>query len=88
MYVHVPGGFFPSRLPTKISYEFLISPGRGTFPDHPILITTKLLNSIERPDLADEEDGFYTWRIAPKIFNKQLRTADKEWYSNMGVMRG
>jgi hypothetical protein len=28
------------------------------------------------------------WRVAANILNRQLRTADKEWYSSLGVRPG
>jgi hypothetical protein len=33
-------------------------------------------------------DGLHIWRVAKNILNKQSRTADKGWYSNLEDVRG
>jgi hypothetical protein len=42
---------------------------------------------MARPQVADGGDGLQIWSVAANIFNKQLRTADKEWSSSLGVGR-
>jgi len=42
----------------------------------------------ERPRAADAECGVYIWTLAANMLNKQSRTADKGWSSNLGVGRG
>ena len=34
------------------------------------------------------EEGLQVWRVAANVVNKQSRTADKGWYSILGVERG
>jgi hypothetical protein len=43
---------------------------------------------MARPHVADGGDGLQIWRVAVNILNKQLRTADRERYSSLGVGRG
>jgi hypothetical protein len=38
--------------------------------------------------VADGGDGLQIWRVAANVLNKQLRIADKEWPSRLGVGRG
>jgi len=40
---------------------------------------------VARPLVTDEGNGFRTWRLPPNILNKQSRTVDKRWSSNLGV---
>jgi hypothetical protein len=42
---------------------------------------------MARPQVADG-DGFQIWRVAASILNKQWRTADKGWFSGLGVEGG
>jgi hypothetical protein len=39
---------------------------------------------MARLRVADGRDGLQQWRLAANILNKQLRTNDKEWSSNLG----
>jgi hypothetical protein len=39
------------------------------------------------PQVADGGDGLQIWRVAASILNKQSWTADKRWYSSLGVGR-
>jgi hypothetical protein len=41
-----------------------------------------------RPQVTDGGEGLQIWRVAANILNKQSRTADKGWPSNLGVGRG
>jgi hypothetical protein len=34
---------------------------------------------MERPQVADAEDGLQVWRITENILNKQPQIADKRW---------
>jgi hypothetical protein len=43
---------------------------------------------MARPQVADGEDGLQIWRVAANVLNKQSRTVDKGWSSNLGVERG
>jgi hypothetical protein len=43
---------------------------------------------MARPQVADGGDGLQIWRVAANILNKQSRTVDKGWSSNLGVGRG
>jgi hypothetical protein len=43
---------------------------------------------MARPQVADGGDGLQIWRAAANILDKQPRTADKGWYSSLGVGRG
>jgi hypothetical protein len=45
-------------------------------------------HDMERPQVADGGDGLQIWRVAANILNKQSRTANKEWFSSLGVRRG
>jgi hypothetical protein len=38
--------------------------------------------------VADGGDGLQMWRVAANVLDNQSRTADKGWYSNLGVGRG
>jgi hypothetical protein len=38
--------------------------------------------------VADGGDSLQIWRVAANIFNKQSLTADREWFSSLGVGRG
>jgi hypothetical protein len=40
---------------------------------------------MELPQIGDGGNGLQIWRIAENMLNKQLRTADKEWFSRFGV---
>jgi hypothetical protein len=42
-------------------------------------------HSVACPQVADGEDSLQILSIAVNIMNKQLRTADKGWSSNLGV---
>jgi hypothetical protein len=42
-------------------------------------------HGIARPRVADIGDSLQIWRIAANILNKQSRTADSGWSSNLGV---
>jgi hypothetical protein len=42
-------------------------------------------HGMARPQVVDEGDGLQIWSIAANILNKQSRTADKGWYSSLGV---
>ncbi|KAJ4449380.1 hypothetical protein ANN_00779, partial [Periplaneta americana] len=44
-------------------------------------------NGMARPQVADRGDGLQIWRVAVNILNKQSRTADEGWSSNLGVGR-
>jgi hypothetical protein len=44
--------------------------------------------SMARPRVGDGRDGLQHWSLAANILNKQTRTNDKEWSSNLGVARG
>jgi hypothetical protein len=43
---------------------------------------------MARPQVADGEDGLQIWREAAKLLNKQLRTADRGWFSTLGIGLG
>jgi hypothetical protein len=43
---------------------------------------------MARPQVADGGNGLQIWRVAVNILNKQSRTADKGWSSNLGVGHG
>jgi hypothetical protein len=43
---------------------------------------------MARPQVADGGDGLLIWSIAANILNKQSRTAEKGWFSRLGVGRG
>jgi hypothetical protein len=45
-------------------------------------------HGIARSRVADAGDGLQMWNVAANVLNKQSRTADKEWYSSLGVGRG
>jgi hypothetical protein len=40
------------------------------------------------PQDAGGEDSLQLWGVAANKLNKQLRSADKEWASSLGVGRG
>jgi hypothetical protein len=42
-------------------------------------------HGMARPRVADKGDGLQIWRVAANTLNKQLRTADCGWFSNLGV---
>jgi hypothetical protein len=42
----------------------------------------------QSPRVADGGDGLQIWRVAENSLNKQLRTADKWWYSSLDVELG
>jgi hypothetical protein len=42
-------------------------------------------HGMARPQVAIGGDGLQLWAVAANILNKQLRTADKEWPSGLGV---
>jgi hypothetical protein len=42
-------------------------------------------HGMARPQVADGKDGLQIWRVVANILNKQSRTADKGWYSSLGV---
>jgi hypothetical protein len=42
-------------------------------------------HGMARPQVADGGDALQVWRVAANMFNKQSRTADKEWSSSLGV---
>jgi hypothetical protein len=44
-------------------------------------------HGMARPRFADGGDGLPIWRAAAIVLNKQSRTADKRWPSNLGVGR-
>jgi hypothetical protein len=37
------------------------------------------------PQVADEGDGLQIWRAAANILNKKLQTANKGWFSSLGL---
>jgi hypothetical protein len=43
---------------------------------------------MAHPQVADGGDGLQVWRVTANILNKESRTADKGWSSNLGVGRG
>jgi hypothetical protein len=45
-------------------------------------------HGMARPQVADGGDGLQIWMVAADILDKQSRTADKRWYSNLGVGGG
>jgi hypothetical protein len=45
-------------------------------------------NDVARPQVAGGGDALQFWRVAANILNKQSRTADKGWFSSLGVGRG
>jgi hypothetical protein len=44
-------------------------------------------HGMARPQVADGGDGLRICRVAANILNKQSRTADKGWYSSLGIGR-
>jgi hypothetical protein len=40
------------------------------------------------PQVADGGDGLQMWRVAVNILNKQSRTGDNGWSSNVGDAQG
>lgn len=42
-------------------------------------------HDMVHPQVADVEDGLQMWRVAPDVLNKQSRTADCGWSSNLGL---
>jgi hypothetical protein len=53
-----------------------------------ILLYNSCHNEMARPQAAGGGDSLQIWRVAPNIFNKESRTADKEQSSSLGVGRG
>jgi hypothetical protein len=45
-------------------------------------------NGMAHPRVADGGENLKIWRVAANILNKQSWTADKGWYSSLGVGRG
>jgi hypothetical protein len=45
-------------------------------------------HGMARRQVADGRDALQLWKVAANILNKQSRTADKGWYSTLGVGRG
>jgi hypothetical protein len=45
-------------------------------------------HGMAQPEVVDGGDDLQIWRVAANILNKQSRTADKGWYSSLGVGRG
>jgi predicted NUDIX family NTP pyrophosphohydrolase len=45
-------------------------------------------HGMARPQVADGGDGLQIWGVSANILNKQSRTAEMEWPSNLGVGRG
>jgi hypothetical protein len=43
---------------------------------------------MARPQVANGEDGLQTCRKAANILNKHSRTADRGWFSSLGIGRG
>jgi hypothetical protein len=43
---------------------------------------------MARPQDANGGEGLQISRVAMDILNKQSRTADKRWFSSLGVGRG
>jgi hypothetical protein len=42
---------------------------------------------MARPQVADGRGGLQIPRVAANMFNKQSRTADKQWSSSLGIFR-
>jgi len=40
---------------------------------------------MARPQVADGGEGLQVWRVAANLLNKQSRTADKGWFSSLGL---
>jgi hypothetical protein len=55
---------------------------------HPHVRWVPCHHGMARPQVADGGDALQVWRVAANILNKQSRTANKEWPSNLGVGRG
>jgi hypothetical protein len=47
-----------------------------------------LVIGMARPQVVDGGESLQIWKIAENILNKQSRTADKGWSSNLEVGRG
>jgi hypothetical protein len=45
-------------------------------------------HGMTRPQVADGGDGLQIWRVAANILNKQSRTANNWWSSNLGLGEG
>jgi hypothetical protein len=45
-------------------------------------------HGMARPQVADGVNALQVWKVAVNILNKQSRTADKGWFSSLGVWRG
>jgi hypothetical protein len=45
-------------------------------------------HGMARPQVVVGGDGLQIWRVAANIVNKQSRTADRGWFSSLGVGRG
>jgi hypothetical protein len=44
--------------------------------------------SMVHPQGADRRESLQIWRVAAKILNEQMQTADKEWSSSFEVGQG
>jgi hypothetical protein len=54
----------------------------------PIFMLGGCHHGMVHPQVADGGDALQVWRVPANILNKQSRTADKGWSSNLGVGRG
>jgi hypothetical protein len=45
-------------------------------------------NSMERPQVADGEDGYEMWMAVANVLNKQSRRGDRGWSFSLVVGRG
>jgi hypothetical protein len=43
---------------------------------------------MARLQVVDGGDVLQIWRVAENILNKQLRIADRGWFSSLGLGRG
>jgi hypothetical protein len=58
------------------------------FPLPNLSILCDCHRGMGRPRVADGGDGLQIWRVAANILKKLKRTADKGWFSCLGVGRG
>jgi hypothetical protein len=78
-----PSDLFPSVVPTNILYALFFSSICATCPANVRRVPCE--HGMARPQVADAGDGLHIFRVAANIVNKQSRTADRGWFSILGV---